>query len=626
MNFRQAALALATLLTTLPATVRAGTVWTAVASEKIRPDAAPRADRSAALGAAKNEFEAFQVVVTGPATGVSATATDLTGPGTIKGVKLYREELVSLPHPSSADAIPGSALPDPLVPDVDDVVGEKRNAFPFDVPAGTSRAVWVDVHVPADAAAGSYQGTVTIHSLEGDTAVPVQLTVWDFALPSTSSLKSAFAMTFGGLEKVHPGATGEAMTALRQKYAQLALDHRISISDVWDDGQRGWEHFDNAYGPFLDGTASTQLQGAKLTSLRAGANLASAGEHADWAVHFKARGWFDRLFQYTCDEPPLTCQWSDIATRAQAAKSADPAFRTLVTTDVDQAAKNGALGAIDVMVPLVNFMDDRGLDNYGWTPGGEKRPEYDGFLSAGGPARKELWIYESCMSHGCGGTVDIGSQASDQLYFTGWPSYMVDASATRARALEWFSFRWGATGELYYETTQADYDRDPWTGVYDFNGNGDGTLFYPGTTAHIGGHTDIPVASIRMKMIREGMEDYEYLKLLSDLGDAAGAQQIAQQLFPHAWQADVKPQDLMAARETIARRILALGHKAAPAPVAAATTSGAAQAPADPQLAALVGASSGCGASTGHRGGLLTAVLVPVALVLHRLRRRRGQA
>jgi hypothetical protein len=612
LTTRRAALTLAALLGAIPMTGRAGTIWTAVASEKIRPETAPRADQSAAaISAARNEFESFQVIVTGPVTGVSATASDLTGPGTIRAPKLFREELIDVQNPSAADGATGR-FPDALVPDVDDVVGEKRNAFPFDVAAGESRGIWVEVQVPPDAAAGTYQGTVTVHGSDGDVAVPVQLTVWDFSLPSTASLKSAFALTEGTVAKAH-NVSGEALTELRQKYAQLALDHRISISDIWDDGQKGdWSHFDNAYGPFLDGTAAGQLRGAKLTSLQSGANLSSAADHADWASHFKARGWFDKLFQYTCDEPPITCQWSDITARSQVAKQADPDFRTLVTTDIDQATSNGVAGAIDVMVPLVNVMDDRPTTAYGWTAGGLKAPAYADFLRSA--PKKELWIYESCMSHGCGGTVDIGNPNAEQLYFTGWPSYMIDASATRSRALEWFSFQYGATGELYFETAQAYYDHDPWQSQWDFNGNGDGTLFYPGTTSRIGGSTDIPVASIRMKMIREGMEDYEYLKLLTDLGGGDDAKRIAQQLFPHAYQADVKPADLMAARDQLAQAILARQGKPA----------GATGLTAQSRPSGATGQASGGGCGS-HGGGAAAAVLLaPLALVVRALRRRRA--
>ena len=42
------------------------------------------------------------------------------------------------------------------------------------------------------------------------------------------------------------------------------------------------------------------------------------------------------------------------------------------------------------------------------------------------------------------------------------------------------------------------------------NYNGEGMLFYPGEDAGIDG----PIASIRLKNLRDGMEDYEYFTLL----------------------------------------------------------------------------------------------------------------
>ena len=42
-------------------------------------------------------------------------------------------------------------------------------------------------------------------------------------------------------------------------------------------------------------------------------------------------------------------------------------------------------------------------------------------------------------------------------------------------------------------------------------GNGDGTLVYRGTAARIGGATEIPVASVRLKAIRDGQEDLLYM-------------------------------------------------------------------------------------------------------------------
>ena len=163
-----------------------------------------------------------------------------------------------------------------------------------------------------------------------------------------------------------------------------------------------------------------------------------------------------------------------------------------------------------------------------------------------------MWTYQSCMSHGCGGTVNMGSPSDQDRYFTGWPSYMIDASAVRNRAMEWLSFRYRVTGELYYETALA-FGGDPWNDQWDFSGNGDGTLFYPGTPARSAGRTDVPIASIRLKMLREGMEDYEYLRRLSDAGDPTLAHAIADALFPHAYETEVAPERLMEARERIAR-------------------------------------------------------------------------
>jgi hypothetical protein len=54
------------------------------------------------------------------------------------------------------------------------------------------------------------------------------------------------------------------------------------------------------------------------------------------------------------------------------------------------------------------------------------------------------------------------------------------------------------------------------------------------------------------------MEDYEYLTLLSALGDAGLAAQIVNDLFPSASRTEQSAQRLMAARERIAKRILEL--------------------------------------------------------------------
>jgi hypothetical protein len=536
-------------------------VWVAPSTEKILPGAPARADAVARISAARNEFEAFQVVVTGAARRVEVTASVLTGPvppgatepAILGDVGVYAERLISITRASAPDGGTGR-WPDALVPAVDEIVGERRNAFPFDVRRNESRAAWIEVFVPADAVPGRYTGSVTVHVADRVAAVvPVELTVWGFALPSTASLRSAFGLMWGTLPAGHgfPGDDIPTFAKLRARYGQLALDHRVTLARHDDGMWNDLDHFDRYYGPLVDGTAPTRLAGARLTSVEYLGGLEDVGSLARWATHYRARGWFDRLFQYTCDEPPQTCAWADIPRRAQAAKTADPEFRTLVTTTIWDADAGGVANegtgesVIDILSPVVNFIDDKP----GSPIAGSQRHRYDAFLARPEPPPNELWMYQSCMSHGCGGSWP---------QYTGWPSYMIDASAVRNRAMQWLLFRYGATGELYWETAFA-FTGDAWTSQWDFSGNGDGTLFYPGTPGEIGGTSHIPVASIRLKMIREGMEDYEYLKLVSDLGDPAFAVAEAAQLFPHPYSTgEVSATRLLAARESLARRILEL--------------------------------------------------------------------
>jgi hypothetical protein len=83
------------------------------------------------------------------------------------------------------------------------------------------------------------------------------------------------------------------------------------------------------------------------------------------------------------------------------------------------------------------------------------------------------------------------------------------------RVLFWQQKRENIEGLLYWDTAWWSADvKNPWTDmatVKDINKGirGDGSLFYPGKQVGVDG----PVSSLRLEMIRDGLEDFEYLTL-----------------------------------------------------------------------------------------------------------------
>lgn len=531
------------------------------AAQKVRPTELVTGRSAAMLRAARNEFAPFQIVIPGGGSGrrsVTAAASALSGPtGTISAgqVRLYRVGYLNLTTPSNDEGGTGR-WPDPLIPDVDEVAGEKRNAFPFDVPAGENRIVFVDLHVPMSALPGVYTGTVTVSSPGLSDVVSVTLRVFDFEMPSTSSMPTSYGIQWIGACEAHYGsydACGADAGIIRMNtmYARYMLDHRITGEVVYTGPSASgsgydWANtFDPYYGPLLDGTApGLLLEGARVTSLRYRWGWPpDVSRYAEWARHFRAKGWLSRTYDYNCDEPPATCAWSDIPERAALVREADPELRTLVTTNIDEARAHSVDDDIDLIVPVVNHMHDRpGSGTYE----GDQRARYDDFLASG--PRKELWWYQSCMSHGCN---YVGGAES-----RGWPSYMIDATGVQNRAMQWLTFSYRISGELYYEALLML--PNAWNSVFAFGGNGDGTLLYPGTPQAIGGTTHVPVSSYRLKMIREGMEDYEHLRRLVQLGDPSLALSVARGLFPTPYETRQPVAKFEEARAVVINRIIDL--------------------------------------------------------------------
>ncbi|HTJ47634.1 MAG TPA: glycoside hydrolase domain-containing protein [Kofleriaceae bacterium] len=541
-------------------------VWITDGMVKVHPDAAPGDVHWADLHAAKNESESFQVHVRAGASPIQLTVSigelvDARSGKHIDAAHLLvsREAYLDITTLSDQNGTLGMT-PDALIPSVDPYVQEPRNAFPVAVPANETRSAWIDVLVPADAPSGYYTGAVTV--TDGGTilaTLPVRLAVWDFALPATSTLRSGFGLSWNGLCVqaygsynacgAYPGSGNNPDKAIELTHiseAVMWMDYRVSLAaDVYDmPHDNDWTHFDALYGPLMDGTAPTRIPGAKLSHLWFTGDQTSATDLSTWHAHFDAKGWSDRTSVYYCDEPPNGCSFAETRSKADFIHTSAPGLATLLTTDITEASANDLLDRVDVMVPIVESMEAPGMASI--------RSQYDTWLAKPG---KHLWWYQSCDEHESCSNGTPGPKSST------WPSYMVDATPVRNRVFQWLAYLYKVEGELYYDSdycwdTTCGGQNDPWASIYAFGGNGDGTLFYPGTAAKIGGSTPVPVPSIRLALIRDGMEDYEYLHLAGGSeADAAIASFIT-----NNYTFDNDPTKLQAARLTLGNALHKRAH------------------------------------------------------------------
>ncbi len=565
MRRHRISLAFILIVLTVPAFAAAEyTVALTHGTAKQRPEFGFDAADAFHLKAARNEWEPFQVLIRDDdgTTNVDVAVTEFSGPGDPIGpVALYRIHYVPVPPEriSSFPPDPSKAgdWPDGLVPFVDHFVGENRGGAPFDLPAGYTMAVFGDVFVPADQTPGDYTATVTV-TADGRTQWQgeLTLTVWNFEIPSEMSLAGAYGFSAGTMCGWH-GARGGITdcTTLTKRYFEEFARHRIGLDTwqqnspdyAWNAGEQtfdwDWTDFDDFHGPFLDGTFYSD--GFRFNTMTLpGAPGGRPGDvtPADWereywrgwAEHFRDKGWDDVLFYYLPDEPRPE-QYADLRDLAARLHAADEDLQPLVTEQFEA----GLAGDIDIWCPDEPlFSDSLPMPPY---------PEvYDERRALG----EKTWWY-NCIS---------------AISWFDFANHFVDFESSYQRIWTWLTRRYDFQGLLFWHTVYLPgLGLDPWDSQYapPF-AQGDGNLIYPGTIDRIGGTTDIPVASLRMKYIRESMEDYEYFHLLDERGDGDWVDGVVRTVSPKTYQWEHDWRALLDWREKVAGKILGTLDETAP--------------------------------------------------------------
>ncbi len=506
-------------------------VWWCDATRKIpRRRPAPGATGAAArLSAARNDREAVQIVVrpTEPLKGLTASAGPLVGPDgaaiPAENVKILRVHYHYVDHPTDGTGV-RDWWPDALPP----------LAKPIDVPAGENQPLWVLVHVPKDAKAGDYSGTLSLKAEGFSAKVPIQVHVWDFPLPKRNHLQTAFGFSPHEAFRYHQAKTDADRRTLLDLYFRSFAEHRISVYDPTPldhfhvkflaeakppRAEIDFTAFDRAMTAAVEKYHFTGLSlpiqgmGGGTFHERYEPSIGKFGEKTpeyqamfasqvkQLESHLREKSWLDMAYVYWFDEPDPK-DYAFVRNGMERLKRHAPGIQRMLTEEPGDALA----GAVDIWCP-VSF-------NYNHEAAEKRRASGERF-----------WWYVCCGPKAPYCTLFIDHPATE-LRVWHWQTWQRKIAGT----LVWASNYW--TSEAAYPDKPQNPYEDPMSyvsgystpkGTKNYWGNGDGRFIYPPEAAAVPGKSgpgpvlQPPVASIRWEMLREGVEDYEYLWLLRDL-------------------------------------------------------------------------------------------------------------
>lgn len=538
--------------------------------------------------AARNEYEGFQFVITAGnrgAVNVQASVSPLRNAGgdVLENLQVFRERYVKVSTPSPYSPYEAQFWPDILLPasQPGQDVATAYRAFPQNLTAGENLPVWVDVKIPPDARPGTYTGKVSVSADgQGTVVLPVTLTVWDFALPERSPLRTVFGTNGYRVAEIYGfERTGESATDNRliRAYNDFMLDHYLTPESLWDASPEAdaagkpdfgrkfaglgtvtenMQHymqekhasaytyvFADSY-PFADPLGKDRKQAQQFIRAYASWCAEQAGE---------GRCYTDPSFVDEPDTPDAyqyARRWGEFFDATPLPQGKKIRFQVSEPPLNENPALGNLLGAVDVWIP--KFYDLwRDVDYLGKNVTGQRLG-----------ADEEVWAYTALV-------LDFGeyqklNPRADVSQGNYPPVWQLDFPAINYRIPTWFFHRYGVTGLGYWDTLAWFAGADVWNDAASFVSNqppgirfnGDGLLVYPGRKALTG--FDGPLASLRLKWIRESVEDYMYIGLLLQAGERTFVEQQLGRIARHFGDWDNNPALLMQVRQELGNRLASL--------------------------------------------------------------------
>jgi glycosyl hydrolase family 123 len=454
---------------------------------KVRPADPLRSSDIEAQGRvalARHEYESIQLVLAAGDTDlrdVEVTLEPLVQGESGQVIEAENLVIARLDHVR----VNGELWPDPILP-LDSLT----------VPAGSQQALRIQIYAPLDTPAGLYRSVAHIrpsglHAI----ALPLEVRVYDFDLPTNAHTMHIISCGGGGVDRVlfpNRTTTGGGPCAgsiavpkcILRKDGSVAMDfteYDVVMTQAFEAGLAGFglplsAGDGGGYKPNrMSALFYNEATGAEETVSMDPLESEAAKERlTQWlrifTGHLREKGWFDRCFFYLWDEPNAEYTKTLLAV-GRAVKEAVPDLKNLIVESPHKQWHEVA----DIYCPQVKWF---GRDS--------AKVDAEALRAMG----IELWWYN------CGDP-------------SPYPTYAISHPAACARMSFLLMWKYELTGNLYWATGCNSVLGDDVLENPGADGRGDGQLVYNAGPKGI-------VPSMRLEMVRDGVEDYEYLWLLRD--------------------------------------------------------------------------------------------------------------
>lgn len=392
--------------------------------------------------------------------------------------------------------------PDPIAPMND-------TTRTFDIAAGKSQAMFIQLKTSKDTPNGDYSGVVSV--MQGDkTLKQVRLFahVWDFEMPEEMSTCSVSGLGSGQLYRFHDKDNG---TDYYKEYYDYMLDNSVNAYELPYD--------------VLDERADAYMSDPRVKFFRL-PYIGDDNKMVAWYNKLKTNEtWFKKAYFYPFDEPGSVDALNQMAGYCMRIRRLCPGIRIVVPffqnvqydKERDQIAFMSEF--VDIWCPKT-FCYTKTEDRMAgrrilYTAKQRKQfPEFGERMKKEAEGGDVIWWYV-CWEPGMP-----------------YLNMYVDMQGYMNRLLFWQQKQYNVDGFLYWSCNYWEKVENPWTNMATVGTDyrtgkkwlsddvfGDGSFLYPGSVVGVDG----ACGSVRLECIRDGMGDFEMLSMLEK---AAGREKV----------------------------------------------------------------------------------------------------